>query len=447
MSELDSPTPEVSPLPPRRTSYSFGPFTFDARAGLRHGDWGINLGPRELWLLERLLEGRGDVVTFDALKGGLFDELFVTHTATHRAVQALRRALDDRLRKVIVSVHEVGYRIGPPVVVTDEPARGSEVWQSSAPARNARGEGARAAEQGTADDPSSFWERPSEASLSGAAAALREDMMTTPANPAACAAYADNLISQMIRGYIRPVDYSEEAFGAVERALAANPELPAALAARGWLCGTLHDDRYHGLKLIKQAQVLDPASERISFLKVWLLLGDKRVEEAGAELERAIKRRPDDHGLLWLKAWLLCVNRKYHAVRAIFDRRVRSVVENDLLWICDAIARVRMGARQSAMSSILMATKLSPRDWLVRANLAWVRAATGQRIGSSELLSRLPPASGAYSSPVMTAAIYHAIGERGTAAEFLRIARADRDPWALLAWCDPRLHGGEVSGV
>lgn len=433
-----APAPDLAA---RMTTYVFGEFTYSASDGLRRGEMPIHLGPREVWLLLQLLEAGGEVVDHQRLRAGLLSSSLAIGLPLYRTVLSLRMSLGDTLRRVVVSVNGKGYRIGRPVEARSDPG---EVAGSLPPAW---GGGPRA----VADDPSPpapadgdmlvASQAPGEEALAAAAQRLRKALHEQSASPAACSAYAHVLISQMIRGYIRPAAHIEEAFGAVDRALSSEPDSPAALAAKGWLCGALDDDLFTGLKFLRRAAEFEPSSARTAFLRAWLLLGDKKLEDAREEVERVAEIHPAHPGLAWLRAWILCACRQNIAAIEFADQHGRVSPGYDLLWICVAIARVKLGERKLAIQSALTAVKLSPMDWLTRSSLAWVRAATVGRVGHGEWQPSIPLTTQSYVSPFMTSLIYHALGQRDAVEQFQRIARRDKDPWVQLAWCDPRLNG------
>lgn len=387
------------------------------------------MSSRERWLLGQLLQARGEVVGHEALSGMFFDDVTAGPSSLYRTVQLLREALGDRSRTVVVAVNGEGYRIGLPVAVIEAAPSGREGRRRQGTFSLLEADAARLLAH----------EKPSATSLAALAQRLRCAIEGEPSNVVAASAYADVLITQMVRGYVRPSSQSDDAFYFLDRALAANPDHPPALAAKGWLCGTLHRDNHAGLRLIERTRRLSPQCPRIAFLSAWLLIAERRLEEASLELDRTVGRSPLHIGLHWLRAWLLCARRKYGTARSAVDKGLEIAPECDLLWVCDAIARVRLGERKSARNSIRKALQLSPGDWLIRANVGWVRAATGGKFGYGHMLSSVTSQPEGYASPVMSAIVQHAIGERAAAAEFLRIAFRDRDPWSLLAWCDPRL--------
>lgn len=409
--------------------YAFGNFTYDALSGLRREGEVVALALREQWLLLRLLDARGDVVSHESLRRSLFGNVAIV-PSLYRSIQILRQALDDSRRNVVVSVRNSGYRIGVPVTVdTFEPPHAGPAAQPAAGLS-----GPLEASSLLAPEP-----LPNDARLADATTRLERALETSPDSASLCSAYAHVLITRMVRGYIRPAGHGERAFDAVDRALATDPDHAPALAAKGWLCGVLAEDRPAGISLIQRAQRLDPGGARAAFLLAWLLVAEQQLEAARLELERAISDNPFDFDLMWMQAWLLSARRQYVAARSVSEAGLRHAPGNDLLWVCDAIARARLGERRLAQSSILTASRLSPRDWLIRANVGWVRFAVGGRFGYAELISWLAVQSLDYTSPFMSAVVCHAMGDRAASAEFLRFAQVDRDPWGMLAWCDPRL--------
>lgn len=401
-------------------TYFVKDFAYDELNGLRRGGRNIVLGPHEHWLLSRLLQAMGDIVSHEYLQEGIARIFAASPHAVHRSIQKLRHALDDTRREVIVSVNRAGYRVGLPVT-----------------------RDANSLAQPEGDGPYAFppLEISSDAGLAHASSRLELIMRKDPHNIAASGAYADILIRRMVRGYIRPATHEGIALAAVERTLAIDPHDSTALAAKGWICGILRDDRYSGLKFIEQACRLKPHCARIAFLTAWVFIAEQRLDLASLALARATSQNAIDPGISWLRAWILCLRRQYTAARSATEISLRASPGNDLLWVCDAVARVMLGEKKPARISIDTAARLSPRDWLIQANVGWVHATTAKKTGRADFGGDTGVASQGYASPVMAAILHRAMGDRAASDEFLRIARKDKDPWMSLAWCDPRLHG------
>jgi DNA-binding winged helix-turn-helix (wHTH) protein len=99
--------------PPEAGALTFGPFSFDARAGmLRRDGREVPLSPRAFGVLTCLLEEPGRVVPKGELLDRVWPDTTVTDHSLTEAVRALRNALGDASRspEYVQTVHRRGYR-------------------------------------------------------------------------------------------------------------------------------------------------------------------------------------------------------------------------------------------------------------------------------------------------------------------------------------------------
>lgn len=242
----------------------------------------------------------------------------------------------------------------------------------------------------------------------------------------------------MIRGYVRPASHAEQAFALTERALEISPGLPSALATKGWLVGVILDDRIAGLRLIDNALQHSSAAWIALFYKAWLLIGERQLETAAATLDHGLTISPLERALLSLKGWLLCAMGKLAEAASFIDEAITLRPDVDLLWIVQAIVRVGLGDIESARVSIAEALALTPHDTQVLANEAWLNAVSGRAADAQGFLIRSARRPATYMLPVKRAMVRRALSDEVGALNLLKIAEDDKDPWRLLAWCDPR---------
>jgi hypothetical protein len=93
---------------------SFGSFVFDSRlrAVTRDGAR-VDLSPKAFLLLESLNEARPAPVPKEVLYARLWPKTFVEAGNLHNLVAEIRRALEDRERRVVRTVHGTGYCFDP----------------------------------------------------------------------------------------------------------------------------------------------------------------------------------------------------------------------------------------------------------------------------------------------------------------------------------------------
>ena len=99
---------------PETVSIAFGPFVLDRRDQRIHGPEGaISIGRNAFRLLERLLEGNGQLVTKEELIEAVWSRIAISDSALASTVKEIRRALGDPARspRLIESVYGRGYRM------------------------------------------------------------------------------------------------------------------------------------------------------------------------------------------------------------------------------------------------------------------------------------------------------------------------------------------------
>ena len=130
---------------------------------------------------------------------------------------------------------------------------------------------------------------------------------------------------------------------------------------------------------------------------------------------------------------------QYEDARSFIEDSLALRPDVELLLILRSVVDVAQGRYDAAYESMNKALKLYPDDTFVQANLAWVQAATGDAASAISFVARMGKSSGTYVSPVKLAMVRRALGDEVGAKNALLVAANDKDPWRLLAWCDPRL--------
>lgn len=413
-----------------RTIYGFGSFEFDPLRGLSRGGREIALQPRVRALLHRLLDARGDFVAKEQLLAAIAGEGEVSPASLWRAIHLLRRALGDRRAEMVKTVYGRGLRLGIPVSSRKAPARARS--PAPPPSRPASGEEMiRTAFE--------LVSKRTDENLLLARGVLAHALERFPGLALAASLQADVEIARMLRGYIRPAAHVRSALDLADKALGIEPGFAPALATKGWLTGAILGDSAAGHRLIDASLARVPHGWLAIYYKVWLLIGDRKLAEAASVLEQGLSVTPLERALVAMKSWLLCVEGRDAEALAYIRETAAMRPDVELLWINESVIRVRQGDVSGARESMAKAGALYPHDSFTEACAAWLDAATGDAPKAVAYLARKTKSAGAYRPPVLLAMIRHALDDKVGTANLLRIAEADRDPWRLLAWCDPRL--------
>lgn len=417
-----------------RIVYGFGPFAYSAERGLSRGGEDIPLPPRVQALLHRLLAARGAFVTRDELLQAIAPEGGSPKASLWRAIHLLRKALADHRLEIVRTAYGRGVRIGLPVSEAEGPAAAPPPPAPPPPASAASGEDMIR----TAFEICSVR---TEKNLQLAAAVLASALEHFPRLALAASLQADLEVVRMMRGYVRPLAAVPKTLQLIDRALAITPDFGPALATKGWVAGTVLDDAATGHRLIDQALRATPENWLACFYKVWLLIGDRNLAEAAAVLDRALQVSPLERSLISLRAWIMAAEQRYADALAYIARVGALRPDVEFLWIIECMVQLREGNPAAAHDSMAKAVALYPNDPFMKVNAAWLDAASGRTTEAVAYLARKPRSAGGYANPVLEAMIRHALGDRLGADNLLRIAEAEKDPWRLLAWCDPRFGG------
>lgn len=419
------------------SAYVFASFRFDESSGLFRENVPTRIAPRVRSLLLALLKAGGNAVPRKDLIAVCADGATNADASLDRAVYLLRKALRDEHQRIIKTDYGRGLRVGVPirlVSATRVPGSAGTLRINDGYPHAATGE----------EMIRTAFELASSRTDQGfrlAGDVLANAVARFPGLAQAPSLHADIEVSRMIRGYVRPAAHAKHAFALVDKALGIAPGLPSALATKGWLVGVVHDDMSSGLLLIDEALLVTPTAWIAKFYKSWLLIGARQMEAAATTLEEALKISPFERALLSLKGWLLCAMSHMDDAATFVDDAITMRPDVDLLWIVQAIIRVRRGEFEGARQSMAQALALAPRDTVVQANEAWLNALCGRSADAQDYLLRRAKSPGTYVPPVMLSIVRNALSDGVGSANLLKIADVDKDPWRLLAWCDPRFKG------
>ena len=417
------------------TSYQLGTSSFSRARGLVRDGATIPLPPRVRNLLLRLIEADGALVgTRDLLAA-----CAGSPASLWQAIYLLRRALGGEGDNIVQTAYGKGVRLCGTIGRPSDGETQRSDKRADHPGRDPRPAPTTARGHDlirTAFEVASHRSAPQ---VQLARATLRHAERRFPDLALAISLQADTEIVRMVRGYERAAIAGGRAMALVERALAVDPRLPSALATKGMLVGVLQEDLDQGLALLDAALESEEASWIGGFYKAWLLIAKRDLDAAHRALDEALEISPLERGLIGLKGWLLCAARRYDVADAFVADSLALRPDIDLVWIVKAMVAVYRGDSAEARASIEVPAALHRDDVFVQANRAWVMARVGQEIDAVSFLSASARSPSTYVSPMKVAMIRTALGDRIGAANAMRIAEADRDPWRLLSWCEPRL--------
>ena len=418
--------------------FYFDTFQYSENKGLLCNGIAVPIAPRVEALLRRLLEADGDFVEKHELLALVPETSGDAEAALARTIYLLRKALGDKKGEIIQTAYGRGSRIVLPITHSAEPPGPATAMPPSpheprlAIPHIASGEDMIR----TAFELAAYR---TDRQLKLAAAVLENALERFPKLALAPALQADVEIARMIRGYQRATTAAVATSALVDKALSIHPGLPSALATKGWLMGATGDDLAGGLNLIDMALAAAPHLWLAAFYKTWLLIAERRLDAAQLSIDLALATSPLERGLLALKAWLLIALHQYDTARSFIEDSLALRPDVELLLILRSVINVVQGKYDAAYESMNKALKLYPEDTFVQANLAWVQAATGDAASAISFVARMGKSSGTYVSPVKLAMVRRALGDEVGANNALLVAANDKDPWRLLAWCDPRL--------
>ncbi len=408
--------------------YLFGEFRFEENRGLFKQGSEVGLPPRVHSLLLTLLRANGLPVPTEELIMACAKGATNPDNALARAVYLLRRALGDKDQTLVRTEYGRGLKMGVRVqmgndhvkaVTPDVTATGSSGVEMI---RTAFELASQRTDQG----------------LKLAAAVLKSAHERFPDLALAPSLQADVEIARMIRGYTRPAKLAPAALKLVEVALSIQPNMPSALASKGFLIGMIENNPSKGLALIDQAEKSAPMAWLAAFYKAWLLIGNRQLDAAKESLDAALLTNPLERGLVGLKSWILCAQERFEEALAFVRETVHFRPDVDLLWIVKSLIYLRTNRPAEAKKAIAEALRLHPDDLWVQSYLAWINAKTGHRSEAIAFLSGISKSATRYLAPTSVAAIRSALNDPVLLEVGHEKARADKDPWRLLTWCDPR---------
>ena len=412
------------------SSLTFGPFRLKAGSGLWRHDDEVRLPPKEMALLELLVQSRGEVVRHEAIYQYVWPRQAIGYPSLARCVYSLRKALAPEGDESIKTIPKRGYRLAVPVQSAAEgvPNRAIKCMVATQPLAHAHFQAGLACAS-----------HPGAASLDRALhwfdAAVRSD----PGFAAAHAALAEVRLYQSIRGFIHPQDALRMGMDSCDLALKSDPHLVQALGLRACFTALLGGDVEQGLKLAEDARLMDPGFSRTYVYLSWIHRALGSPEAALKCTTEAVALDP--HGVFIRHAHAVSL---FHAGKnAEALKQEQWVAENyptdDISKGYRSVFLASLGRHREALDAAYQALDMTKHIPSVRGALAWVLAVCGKpeeaRVLVQEAYSaRLPRCP----RPLMVPALL-ALGKVDVAFGMLYEAREEQCPWFFGARTDPRL--------
>jgi DNA-binding winged helix-turn-helix (wHTH) protein/tetratricopeptide (TPR) repeat protein len=429
-------------------------------------DGPVQLEPKVMEVLAFLAGRQGEVVSKEDLMREVWEGRFVSDDVVWRSIGELRRALGDETRKAVIqTIPKRGYRLiaPPPPLSAPQAPRPHLIPRSLLAAAFLLGFGSLAlvllvsarrthgpAAQPPATNPAAhdtylkalwFLNRGTPDDLRRSVPAFEEAVALDPRSARAHAGLADALHLFALFGVLPPREAYPRAEAEARKALELDPGLADTHATLGSILFRYHRDGTAAEAEFRRALALNPGSATVHHDYAWLLVAERRFDEAVAEIRAAQSLEPlsvranADVGWVYFRAGrdgeaihqmqrTLELEPRFLSARLCLERAL--VRENRL---AEALAQAREGARQQGMAEADLAALPADPQAALRTIGAW-RLARLQERGKS-----------AWVSPYTLAAQYAELGDAGHAFAELDRAAAERDPSLVSADVDPAFDG------
>lgn len=412
--------------------YEFEDFRFEPGAArLEHGKDSLHLPPKELSLLEVLAKNHGRLVKHRVIWDTLWPDQDVSYESLTRCVYSLRRALGKNGGKLIKSVPRQGYTFSAPTKVIMPELKVDSVVEKSIQALPT----AHSLYQLgllNAGLPSyehqqraiTFFQRASE---------------TDPGYSVPLGAIAETSMYQSVRGYLTPADAERQASAAYSSALAIDPDLVSALAAKAWFEGSYHGDTQGAIRLFNHAQSVDPNHALTYLLRGWVERASGQLHAAMATQSKGIEVDPLNLALVNSMALTLFYLGRTQEALEFEKSYLLDRPEIDVGHLYASVFYSWMGDHEDAIHAGKKSLEISPNDPNAMCALSYSLA----RAGFADKARKLADQSRATTRPrpscIFLASSYLALGEEAIALAELQEARDRRCPWFAMAAFDPRL--------
>ena len=390
--------------------FKFANYVFDAHAGLRYGDAGIHLPPKEKGLLHLLLQARGQVVRKDELVSKVWSRSDASDESISRTVYRLRIAMQGAGGPdVVETVYNAGFRVNTPIRVSCAMGTSSltAVTQSAHPcAITALLSAVEFSARRTPED------------LEAASAAAQLAIAIDPGFGAAWSRLAEINTQQAIRSFRPPRECSWLAKEAARKALHLDPESSAALAVRGWVRVMIDGDYERGLIDLNRAIAFDPYYWPCNYFRGWVMQAAGRHAEAIDMMRISLELNPVGHAVnAQLALYLMYAGRNDEALEVALELAHRFPTVDDAQGIASIVSSTH-GRHADAIAFGQQACQLSPDTPIMRTPLAAALAFAGRAAQARLELQRIE-ASHLPAPSASIAVIYLALGDRPAAIKNL----------------------------
>ncbi len=331
-----------------RRAFVTGEWTAEpSRNLLVRGTEQVRVEPRVMDVLVHLAGRAGEVVSKEDLVAAVWESRYVTDDVLTVTVYALRKALGDDARQpqYIETVSRRGYRWIAPVHANGSVAGSAGVARSrrkvrliaAAAAVLALAAGGAAwllTSQGRKHVPAAaaheayvkgryFLDQRSVSSLQQALEQFERAIALDPEYPAAHAGLADTYSSMSDFGVATPAELRPRAMAAAEHALKLDRRSGEALAALGRIQFLFDWDFAAAEKNIERAVELNPEHMPAFQVLAWLRSAQGRNAQAATAARRALQLDPVNMARYTELAWVLSFDGQFDAALAELDRALR----------------------------------------------------------------------------------------------------------------------------
>lgn len=406
---------------PDRHQYEFSGFRLDTLARELHGSDGaaLPLTSRALDVLAHLIEHRDRVVGKDELLSIVWAGRVVEENNLHQAISLLRRTLDRAGKhRFILTVPRRGYRF------VAQPASEPDDGESSRADAITQPEAAERLYLAGRD----LLDAPSLVRCKRAIGIFRQALDLDPRCARAWSGLAFAWRALTINGDMDPQQAFPLAGAAVQHALALDPGLPEAHAARGYI-QFWHEWDWHAAEhTLLQAIGLDPRVPDGHFAYANLLNSLGRFEESLAHARMARELDPVSPLLNTIEGGMLIVAGRSREAGARIAKALDLAPEFWIALLARAGMELASGNPATAVATLETAARLSARNSRVLAALASAHAADGQATRAQPLRDELQTlAATSYVPGTSRAAISLVLGLHDEALDLLELACAQRD--------------------
>ncbi|HVH57116.1 MAG TPA: tetratricopeptide repeat protein [Vicinamibacterales bacterium] len=240
-------------------------------------------------------------------------------------------------------------------------------------------------------------------------------------------AYSGLAHAWWMQGVLGPLSMREVALPAREaaqKALALDPHLAEALAAKAYVQGVFDWEWAGAEATIRQALMADRDSLETRYVYALLLMAMGRLEESVEQIEEAARLDPLSAQVQSTFGRILYRARRYDEALQRLDRAIELEPRNDLTHARRGDVYLEMGRHDEALAAFDRARALAGAPFAYRSRVARSYARMGREREAREL-------------PDLTPDVYVALGDREQAFARLFKAVERHDDWPIFILRDP----------